>query len=767
MKKLFKIFFVLILTVSIFISFTTVNTAESQINSQESGFEIYMNYLYGLGIFTGDGLGNLNGEGLITREEFAKVILSVSGNEELYSKYANAHHFSDVSINHWSNGYIGAVSALGFMTCETDGLFHPEKNVTFSQVSIVIGQLLGYSDANLTGTWPNKYFTLLKNEGILDGITCSPTAPVSRNILAVMLHRMLQTKIYGKDIMFCDTTGTYHSIVILENFVIAPASSSNRIVTDKGIYYTGNDMEMPELGKIYIAVINDGIISRIAPMVMEYNNISVESVSSGIINKNGGGNTILPTGVTYYYKNDAISPDKAVSYLQNSSSVVLAKYSGDIIYGAVFDPVYSLPEIITQGATGSMLELKYGNKIIEREGKIISASQIEINDVVYEVTDILKEYGYVLVYGNNISGDITAIIPNKISPESIKIDGTVYELDENFPVQKINSSGIIETGETVMLLLGNNGKAIDIILSGTGENSDYVLVLDAYSETSIQSEDYGSKSYYVSLLHTDGTRKIYLTETDFTGYKGLIAKYTVTAAGEEYNTVSLSSVDIPASKSYEIKKEERMLDNSYVTDNIVIFNMIYNVYGRESDASVLKWSDLPNGRVPAGKLKYLHKTGDFLDIDVIYFDNILEEGISYGLVTGVSTKSSHSGTQQTLTMMIQGKQYSFTTGGSTGASTGTVMRVKLNNGNIVSTEGIISAVATSTFIEAVDSSRIKINGTIYPYHRDISIYELQQNNTWKAVGTSDLSKGSNNGNIRLYLDKPLSYGGKVVMIIKE
>jgi len=67
----------------------------------------------------------------------------------------------------------------------------------------------------------------------------------------------------------------------------------------------------------------------------------------------------------------------------------------------------------------------------------------------------------------------------------------------------------------------------------------------------------------------------------------------------------------------------------------------------------------------------------------------------------------------------------------------------------------------------VDSSRIKISGTIYPYHRDISIYELQQNNTWKAVGTSDLSKGSNNGNIRLYLDKPLSYGGKVVMIIKE
>ncbi len=766
MKKCFKILMVLILTIVLFISFTTVNMAESDNDSQENGFDIYMQYLSALGIFSGDGSGNLNGERLITREEFAKVILLVSGNEELYSTYSSTVHFPDVPINRWSNGYIGAVSALGYMTCEPDGFFHPEKSVSFTQAVVVIGQLLGYSDTDLSGTWPYKYFTLLKNEGILDGISYSPSEYVSRNVLSTMLYSTLQTKVNGKDTLFCDTTGTFQSIIILENCVIAPASSPNRILTEKGIYYIDNYSEIPEVGKIYITNVNDGIISGIAPMVMEYINISVESVSSGVIVKNGGGTVILPADVTYYYKNDVIGPDKTVSYLQNSSSIVLAKYKGIIVYGAVFDPVYSSPEIITPAITKSMLEIKYGNKIIEREGKMISASQIEINDVVYEVTDILKEYGYVLVYGNNISGDITEILPNKISPVSIKVDGVSYELDNNFPVQKINSSGIIETGETVTLLLGNNGKAVDIILSGTGENEDYVLVLDAYSETSIQSEDYGTELYYVSLLHTDGGKKTYLAETDLTGYKGKIVKYTVMDTGDEYDTVCLSSIDNLAANSYEIKKDERMIDNSFVTDNVVIFNMIYNVYGRESEASILKWSDLPNGRLPSGKLKYLHKTGDFMDIDVIYFDNILEEGISYGLITGVNTKSSHSGTQQTITVMIQGKQYSFTTGESTGAATGAVMRVKMNNGSIVSTEGIISAAATSTIVEAVDTSRIKLNGTVYVYHRDIAIYELQQSNIWKAVGTSDLSKCPNNGTIRLYLDKPLSYGGKVVMIVK-
>ena len=69
-----------------------------------------------------------------------------------------------------------------------------------------------------------------------------------------------------------------------------------------------------------------------------------------------------------------------------------------------------------------------------------------------------------------------------------------------------------------------------------------------------------------------------------------------------------------------------MMDFSTVTNDVVIFNIIENIYGTDSVASVIKWSDLPDGSIQPGRVLYLRKTGDFQDIDVICFDNILDQG---------------------------------------------------------------------------------------------------------------------------------------------
>ena len=66
------------------------------------------------------------------------------------------------------------------------------------------------------------------------------------------------------------------------------------------------------------------------------------------------------------------------------------------------------------------------------KGNIFPA-QIESEDVVYEVTDIWNNNPYVVIYANSVSGEVTAILPNKVSPQSIEIDGVSHPLSDDFP----------------------------------------------------------------------------------------------------------------------------------------------------------------------------------------------------------------------------------------------------------------------------------------------------------------------------------------------
>ena len=218
--------------------------------------------------------------------------------------------------------------------------------------------------------------------------------------------------------------------------------------------------------------------------------------------------------------------------------------------------------------TASMLERLYGGKTIDRGGKYISPAQIESEDVVYEITDIWFKNPYVIIYANSISGEVTGILPNKISPRFIEVDGISYPLSDDFPIEKIIGTGGVEVDQTARVLLASDGKAVDIILHGDSDNRDFVLVLDAYDRKSTDIEDYGETLHYVSLLHANGTKKTYLTEKNEIVEKGRIARYEIVKAGKDHNdydTVRLIRLDYSKPFVSRIDKENRMMDFSTVT----------------------------------------------------------------------------------------------------------------------------------------------------------------------------------------------------------
>ncbi len=747
------------------LSFLIQIPAAGSDNSQDADNDC-LEMLAALGIFEGNESGDLEPGRAVTREEFAKLMLSISGQESKAGLYGKKSIFPDVEPGRWSNGYIGAAVAQGYMAGMTDGMFHPVLPVNYSQAATAIGKILGYSGSNLVGNWPYNYLNLLESLGILEGIPYQPQEPVLRKYLATMLERMLQTKTADGSKLFVDTTGFLKNMIILENVKIRPDLDSNRVLTDSGVYYVKSQTGLPELGYSYIARVDNGVIQAMVARNSSLSTYSVREVSQGLVLLNDNKSLRLPVDIPYYHNGKQVEPDSVISLLTSYSSVIIASDKENNRYGVVFDPVYSAPRVITGDMSADMLERLYSGKLIDKGGKSIRPSQLEINDVVYEVGDIWNRFSFIRVVANEVAGDITAILPTLVSPASIEIDGTKYELDSSFPVRKINGSAAIGVGNTVKLLLGENGKAVDIILGGTGINSHYAVVVDYLKETSQRTEDYGKTLYYVNLLHTDGNIKKYLINNDPSEFKGDLVTYVVAQTGETCDTVELTGVEyLKGSSPYEVYKDERKLGNYYAADNVIIFNMIHNVYGRNSDVSILKWSDLPAGRLEASKVKYIHTSGDFQDIDVLFLDNVLDEGIFFGLVTESKLTYAREGTLQNLTMLIEGKEYTFTCDPIAEVVTGSVVKGRISGGNILDVERTVNPYTSVSAIQAADSSRIRINDVTYRYHRDLAIYKMNKENTWERVGTSELSAGESSGVITVYVDKPVSNGGKIVMIL--
>jgi hypothetical protein len=732
--------------------------------ASEPDYASSMRRLMDLGIFSATSPDKMDLNNAITREQLACVIILMNGQEDKASLYQNTSQFSDVAANRWSSGYIGAAVKLGYMKALSDGLFHPTDKVTFSQAAVLFGDLLRYKAYNLSGSYPDNYLNLLKNLGILNGIAYTANGSVTRGQMALMLDRLMQTKVFATGQNYIDTLGIYTSLIVLENSVTNKNADPRRILTDIGVYYMDEALAVPAAGKKFMVRIRDEKIVKMAPADLTFSEISVKYATNGKILSNSGETYYLPSNLTYYYKGAPTSFDVVNKSIKTNSSVVMGKKSDGTGYGVLFDPVTSDPKVIEAGTTPTMLESLYGGKTIDREGKYISASQIENDDVVYEITDIWGRNSYVVIYANHVSGEITAIIPNKVSPTGIAVDGKVYPLSKDFPLEKLIGQGSIEVDQTCRLLLDDSGNAVDIIQEGDSDNKHYALVLNAYDKKSTNSEDYGTNYHYVSLLHYNGSKKVYLTEKDMINEKGRLVQYKVTALGKDDapDTVELTCIEYSGVNVSRVLKEDRMIDNSWVTNDVVIFNLVHNIYGTDSIASVLKFSDLPNGALDSAKVKYLHKTGDFQDIDLMVCENILDEGISFGIVTQVTTYwDMVNGAVQTITVLINGEPYTFQDN-STGIFVGSVLKLRTLKGQIMGIESIASPTVSGNKVEAADSSRVRINGVTYNYKAGVAILKYEDN-TWKKAGTNEINKTSSRY-ISVYLDKPLMYGGKVVLI---
>jgi hypothetical protein len=753
-----------LLLISLMLSLTSIDIwAESSQTTDAE--ERSMQRLMALGVFSPTAPDKMELNRAMTREEMAAVMVRISGREDKVSLFKGTVLIPDVPATLWSNGYINTAVKLGLMNVLSDGRFHPSDKITFGQTAQIIGKLLKYEEFYLSGTFPENYMALLRHLNLLEGIQAEASQTVTRGHMALILDRVLETQVFGSNQKLLETLPTYQSFIVLENQSLNKKLEAQKVVTEKGIFTLAAGLAMPEAGKKYIARVKDGLVTHLALANMTFQKLSVKNLVSGNLMLNNGEKFSLPSNITYYYKGQPVSYSVVQASISTNSSLIMAADKNGLQYGVLFDPVHSEPRVVTADMAGRPMTVRYSGMLIDREGKYITPDQIEVNDVLYEITDIWNENGYVLIHARTVSGRITGILPHKVSPQTLEIDGVAYTLAEDFPIEKLNGAGSAQVGETCRLLLGQDGKAVDMILEGTADNADYVLVLNAYSLYSSKSEDFGTQYHYVHLLKSDGSKKVYRVSSSMNGYRGRLMKYKVTAPGKEYDTVELTALDYSSFGAMKVDRDNRLLGDYSVANGVVIFNIIDASNAGDVKASVLKWSDMPNGYLMDKKVKYLHTTGDFNDIDVMLVDDALEESIRYGLVIGKTTGLDYISktVYDEITLLIDGKEYTYR-GNDVGVYLNAPVRVKMSGDQVAAIEYTLSAKASGSVIDAVDASRIRIQGITYNYHKDITLYKMMDDNYWKKISTNELKKGDQYRQVTVYLDKPINYGGKVIMI---
>lgn len=772
MKGQKKILLFLILTTILFLSISAEAEAVFSDTPPTASYNGALDRLASLGILSGNEKGEFRPYDILTREEFAKIIITAAGLEDTADTLKGSTIFPDVNPYGWSSGYINAAYYKGYIAGMPDGRFHPKEGISFAQACTILVRALGYTDSDVSGQWPKNYIEKAKSIGLIDGISLNSNEAVSRWVCAVMVDRLLDAnvKVAGptdSSMTFIEAAG-YVECIILGNHETFEGIGNKQIVTDRGIFHNTSDIELELGGRYYLSLDGEDII-KVSNKLNSTVEITVSNAAENSISyvtENRIKSMILPKGITYYY--DAQKLDySTLSTLMNKNTSIIFSYNKNksrYDFAIIFDPEYSKPQIADKFTSASK---KLGSisfeddPIIVKDGELIDISQIEKNDVVYQVADIWQRNKYILVVDNKVAGKITDVIPDKLSPKKLQIDNVDYEFSKNFKTSIItNSYGTFSPGNNVIALLGYDGKIVDVRYFGVEDNSDYALVLDSYFTIKANVDGSRDVVYSAKLLFSDGMTAVYDVTENAEEHKGKLVKYLFI----DDDLISLRKIPYNFPGKVAVKKYERMMDENYVADNVRIFNVIYNDEGQEVKAQLLNWADLPEGTIPSGKIWFTGTGGPFEDINVIFSDDIFNERFKTGIVKNIKIIPSGRGSSMEYTLIVEGKEYKYTKYTDI-IDIGYVYDVRMNSSGIESLDGYRNPNVKGTNVQAVDGRRIKINDKIYFFSDDISVYirDPQRNIIAGNLGDIDLSRTYKQ--VGLYFDRNKKSESKVAMIV--
>jgi len=156
--------------------------------------------LNAFGVIAGMEDGKYHPDEKLTREQFAKILVTALKMDTAAQAGVGYKSFPDVAADRWSAGFIGVAAGQGLIQGYPDGTFKPAKEVTYAEAVTMLVRALGYKDEFLPGTWPGNYLAKGAEKDITKKVKFSDASGiVNRGDAALMVNNTFDAKLVKVD----------------------------------------------------------------------------------------------------------------------------------------------------------------------------------------------------------------------------------------------------------------------------------------------------------------------------------------------------------------------------------------------------------------------------------------------------------------------------------------------------------------------------------------------------------------------------------------
>ncbi len=394
---------------------------------------------------------------------------------------------------------------------------------------------------------------------------------------------------------------------------------------------------------------------------------------------------------------------------------------------------------------------------VVRDGVESSMSAVRTNDIVY----YMVEYNKVFVYSKKVTGIYESATPNKDEPVSVTVSGVTYNIEGDDAYSKLSSSGNLNYGDTVTLLLGKSGDVAGVATNLT-DDTKVTGFLSAVGKKETTASGTTVTKSYIRVVLTSGEVCEYITEKNYESYLNRVVTVKLTDGFATISTVARSN-DISGNFVWDSGTGKLGL-HTLASDVKIIETSTTESYETATVASV--YPQRLNGvNISANDILYISKNTSG-NIDELILDDVTGDIHTYGVMTSAQNNSNDSQAAGRYEYIVDGTENSMTTSGKAfSVSTGQGVRIKSNGREVTSITSLTQIKATK--ITNVSGSTITMNNSKYIMSDKVQIYVKNSSygSLYNMITVDELAEMADEYAAYAYTDKAVSSGGRIRVII--
>lgn len=160
--------------------------------------------LSGYGILEGYPDGTFRPEEAITRAEMAAAIIRMRKMESTAESVSTGNSkYTDLTPQHWANGYIILASDLEILQGNGDGTFLPDQTVTYEQAVKMLVCALGYGKVfnKIPDAYPISYLVQANELGLTRNAGGKTSDPITRGTAAKLAYNTLSAPLLKRTVI--------------------------------------------------------------------------------------------------------------------------------------------------------------------------------------------------------------------------------------------------------------------------------------------------------------------------------------------------------------------------------------------------------------------------------------------------------------------------------------------------------------------------------------------------------------------------------------